>query len=403
MTDYLSPRLSPVPVGRQRPRPTLRSRALASESPLRRLDWVLALAVLALCALGAVMVWSATRQRGLDSGGDPQAFLKKDVLNVGIGLGLATVTALIDYRSLRAYAPIVYVASLLGLLAVLSPLGSTINGAHSWIILPAGFQVQPAEFAKVALVVGAAFILAEHRDGHDAPGDRDVLLVLAFAAVPMGLIMLQPDFGTTMVLVFTILGLLAVSGAPTRWLAGLTAGGILAGWYVLTSSVLKQYQKERLLVFANPGGKSSTTAYNVDQAKNAIGAGGVFGKGVFNGTQTKGGFVPEQQTDFVFTVVGEELGLVGAGALLLLLGIVLWRALRIAQRANDPFGAIIAGGVVSWFAFQSFINIGMTLGIMPVTGLPLPFISYGGSAMFANLMAIGLLQNVRMRTRSREP
>lgn len=403
MTDYLGPRLSPVPLARARQRETLRARAFASESPLRRLDWLLLLAVLAMTSIGALMVWSATRQRALDAGTDPQAYLKKHILNAAIGLCLAAVTALIDYRSLRAYAPIVYVASLGGLLAVLSPLGSTIKGAHSWIVLPAGFQVQPSEFAKVALVLGAAFILAEHRDGEDAPGDRDVLAVLGFAAVPMGLIMLQPDFGTVMVFVFTILGLLAVSGAPGRWVGGLAVTGVAAGWYVVTSDVLKPYQRDRLTAFANPTANTSSSAYNVDQAKNAIGAGGLFGKGLFNGTQTKGGFVPEQQTDFVFTVVGEELGLVGAAALLLLLGIVLWRALRIAQKANDPFGAIVAGGVVTWFSFQSFVNIGMTLGIMPVTGLPLPFVSYGGSSMFANLMAIGLLQNVRMRTLSRDP
>jgi len=402
--DYLTPRLSPVRLGGGRPKESLRRRALHRESPLRRLDWVLLLAVLALCVLGALMIWSATSQRELDRGGDPRAFLKRDVLNVAIGLVFATGATLVDYRALRtAYAPLVYVASIVGLVAVLVPhVGSTINGAHSWIVLPSGFQVQPAEFAKVALVVGSAFLLAERRDGEDAPGNLDVLLVLAFAALPMGLIMLQPDFGTTMVFVFTILGLLAVSGVSARWVGGLTLAGVAGGAVILAGGLLDGYQKARLTNFANPGSNKGTSGYQVDQAVTAIGSGGWAGKGLFHGTQTKGQFIPEQQTDFVFTVVGEELGLIGAGVLLLLLGVVLWRALRIAQHASDPFGAILAGGVVSWFAFQSFVNIGMTVGIMPLTGLPLPFVSYGGSAMFACLLAVGLLQNVHMRSHSRE-
>ncbi len=400
--DHLGPRFAPTPLG-LRSRPSLRARALHRDSVLRRLDYTLLLSVLALCAIGALLIWSATRQKQLDRHLDPRAFLKKDVLNVGIGLALAAGAALVDYRSLRFYAPVVYVLSVLGLLAVLAPhIGATINGAHSWILLPAGFQVQPAEFAKVALVVGGAFLLAERRDGDDRPRSPDVLLVLGLAAVPMGLIMLQPDFGTMMVFVFTILGLLAVSGVARRWVVGLALAGVAAGWLIIAGGFLQGYQRERLLNFTQPGTNTGTSGYQVNQAVTAIGSGGIFGKGLFNGTQTKGAYIPEQQTDFVFTVAGEELGLVGAGLLLLLLGLVLWRACAIAAAAVDPFGAIVAGGVVSWFAFQSFVNIGMTLGIMPLTGLPLPFVSYGGSAMFTNLVAIGLLQNVHMRSRSRD-
>jgi rod shape determining protein RodA len=375
----------------------LRERALDRESPLRRLDWVLMLAVAALVGMGALLVWSATKQRMVSAGLDPQAFLKKHIINAIIGLALASVAALVDYRSLRAYAPIVYVASCIGLFAVLSPLGSTINGAHSWIILPAGFQVQPSEFAKVAIVVGMAMILAETRDGESTPRDIDVVLVLSLAALPMGLIMLQPDLGTTMVIVFVILGVLAVSGAPSRWIAGLMLAGSLVAFGAVHLGVLSDYQVARFTAFANPELDQRGTGYNTNQARIAIGSGGLTGKGLFHGTQTNGRFIPEQQTDFVFTVAGEELGLLGAGAVILLLGLVLWRGLRIASRALDPFGRILAAGIVTWFAFQSFVNIGMTLGIMPVTGLPLPFLSYGGSSMFANLIAIGLLQNVHMR------
>jgi rod shape determining protein RodA len=397
MSEYgLTPRTVPKSVAYRRREASLRERALDRESPLRRLDWLLVLGVTGLVGIGSLLVWSATRARMTSAGLDPQTFLKKHIINAVIGIALATVAALIDYRSLRAYAPIVYVLSCIGLLAVLSPLGSTINGAHSWIVLPAGFQVQPSEFAKVAIVVGLAMLLSETRDGEDAPRDIDVLLALSFCALPMGLIMLQPDLGTTVVIVFIILGVLAVSGAPSRWVVGLLAAGVLAG-AVVAPHILSSYQKDRFAAFANPTIDPRGVGYNTRQARTAIGSGGLTGKGLFHGTQTQGRFIPEQQTDFVFTVAGEELGLVGAGSIILLLGLVLWRGLRIASMALDPFGRLVAAGVVCWFAFQSFVNIGMTLGIMPVTGLPLPFLSYGGSAMFANLIAIGLLQNVHMR------
>ena len=392
--DWSTPRVSPV---RLRPREvSFRERAFDRASPLRQLDWVLLLAVSILVSVGGLLIWSATQERMIAVGGDPKAFLKKHIINASLGLVLGAGAALIDYRSLRAYAPLVYGASCLGLLAVLSPLGSTINGAHSWIVLPAGFQIQPSEFAKLAIVVGIAMLLGEKRDGESRPRDSDVVQVLGLCAVPMGLIMLQPDFGTTMVFIFVILGSLAVAAAPARWVAGLLIAGTLVGGLV-APHVLKGYQLNRFKVVANPTAQLGGAGYNVHQALIANGSGGLFGKGLFHGSQTQGRFIPEQQTDFVFTVAGEELGLVGAGGIILVLGLVLWRGLRIASRATDPFGRLVAAGVVSWFAFQSFVNIGMTLGIMPVTGLPLPFVSYGGSSMFANLMAVGLLQNVHMR------
>ncbi len=373
------------------------ARALGRESALRRMDWVLLLGVGALCALGAVLVWSATRTYNLEQHLDPQAYLKKNLLNVAIGLGLGTVAALIDYRTVRAYAPVVYVASILGLLAVLSPLGSTINGAHSWIVLGGGFEVQPSEFAKVALVVGMAMLLGEKRDGeHAVPRPVDIELALALAGVPMLLVLLQPDLGTVMVLAFVVLGVLSISGVPARWICGLLLAGVLGAVLVVSLHLLKSYQIERFTAFTKPNSNARGYGYNTTQARIAIGSGGVFGKGLFQGPQTNGHFVPEQQTDFVFTVAGEELGLVGAGAIIVLTGVVLWRGLRIAARADDAFGSLLATGVVCWFAFQAFENIGMTIGIMPVTGLPLPFVSYGGSSMFANLIAIGLLENVHL-------
>ncbi len=380
--------------GRKR---SLASRAVARDSVLRQLDWVLALAVAALLAFGTVLVWSATRQRELDAGLDPQAFLKKHLLNIAIGLALAVVTTMLDYRMLRAYAPFVYGFSVLGLLAVLSPLGSTINGAHSWIQLPGGFSTEPSEFAKVALCVMLPMILAERRDAETEPRLNDVALTLGIAAVPMGLVMLQPDLGMTVAMGVVVLGILAVAGTPSRWLVVLLASGSFAVFVAIKLGVLATYQVHRFAAFANPKLDPQGAGYNVNQAKIAIGSGGLLGKGLFHGSQTNGKFVPEQQTDFIFTVAGEELGFVGAAAIVVLLLVVLWRAIRIAMLAEDLFGVLMATGIVCWFTFQAFENIGMTLGIMPVTGLPLPFVSYGGSSMFANLMAVGLLQNVHVR------
>lgn len=360
----------------------------------RSFDPVLLGAVVLLVGIGALLVWSATRARLTGAGLDPQAFLLKHLVNAAIGTGFGVVASLFDHRALRAWTPVLFGLSCVGLVAVLSPLGSTINGAHSWILLPAGFQVQPSEFAKVALVVGVALILAERGDGQRSPRHRDVLLALGLAALPMGLVMLQPDLGTTLVLTVIVLGALTVSAAPARWVVGLLLAGAAVSVGAVQLGVLQDYQLDRFTAFADPGHDLRGAGYNTNQARIAIGSGGLTGKGLFQGTQTNGAFIPEQQTDFVFTVAGEELGLLGATAVVGLLGVVLWRGLRIAARAGDLFGRLVAAGVVSWFAFQSFVNIGMTLGIMPVTGLPLPFVSYGGSAMFANLIAVGLLLNV---------
>jgi len=368
------------------------------EAAWRRVDWLLAVSALALALIGSLLVWAATKQRELDSGGDPRAYLKRHLINLVIGLVMGWVVAVVDYRALRRYAPIVYIGSCVGLVAVLG-IGTTINGAHSWIVLPAGFQIQPSEFAKVALIVSMAMLLAERRERERRRAWADLPLVLLLAAIPMGLIMLQPDIGTVMVFVFTILGVLSVAGVSWKWIVGLIALGIIVAYAAVALHILKNYQLDRFRAFANPDNSTSSAAYNVNQARIAIGSGGIFGEGLFNGKQTNGKFVPEQQTDFVFSVAGEELGLLGAGGIIVLFAIMLWRALRIAGRSPDPFGKVAAAGIVSWFAFQAFVNIGMTLGIMPVTGLPLPFVSYGGSSMFADCLAIGLLQNIHMRTK----
>ena len=364
-----------------------------------RLDWVLMLAAGGLLALGTLLVWSATSNRDDLTGGDPSSYLKKQLVNIAIGVVLAVMVTATDHRWVRILAPLVYLASVVGLGLVLV-MGSTINGSRSWIQV-GGMSIQPAEFAKLAVVIGMALLVAERTEGSlrtREVGRVDVLGMLAIAGLPALLILLQPDLGTMLVLSATVFGVLAVSGASRAWLAWLAGGAVVGAVAAVRLGVLKSYQVDRFLAFMDPTLDPRGAGYNTTQARIAIGNGGVFGQGLFGGSQTKSGFVPEQHTDFIFTVAGEELGLVGSAVLIALLGVVLWRALSIAAHADDLFGRLAAAGIACWFGFQAFQNIGMCLGIMPVTGVPLPLVSYGGSSMFATLMALGLLQNIHLRS-----
>jgi rod shape determining protein RodA len=373
--------------------PLSRSRAHAP-----RMDLPLLLATGAILLLGSLLVWSATAHNELLNDGHPTAYLRKHLVNVAIGLILAGLVVVTDHRWVRILAPAVYLASLVGLALVLV-MGSTINGSRSWLML-GGMSLQPAELAKLAVVIGMALVVAERTEASNRHrvGAVEVVLMLAIAGIPALMILLQPDLGTMLVLTATVLGVLAVAGVGRRWLVLLAAGGLAAGAVVLTTGVLKQYQVDRFLAFTNPALDPRGAGYNTTQARIAIGNGGLFGQGLFDGSQTRSGFVPEQHTDFIFTVAGEELGLVGAGLLIALFAVVLWRALVISVHAEDMFGRVAAAGIACWFAFQTFQNVGMCLGIMPVTGVPLPLVSYGGSSMFASLMAIGLLQNIHLRS-----
>ena len=377
-----------------RPR-SLLARAFARNSVLRQLDWVLVIVVSGLSAIGTLLVWSATQPSLLAAGQDPRTYLKKQLLWVVIGLILMFAVSFADSRRLRSWAPLAYGATLLALLAVLTPLGASINGAKAWISLPGGFQVEPSEFAKVALILGVATVFSRARGA--TPGLRSVLLALAVAAPLMVLVVVEPALGVALVLVVVTATMIVLSGTRLRIIAALvaTVGVVvaLAGGLHL----LKSYQLTRFTSFLHPSADLAGAGYNAAQAKIAVGSGGMFGEGLFHGQLVAGNFVPSQQTDFIFTVAGEELGFVGTITIVVLLGIVIVRAIRIASRADDLFGMLIASGVAIWFAFQSFVNIGMTIGIMPITGLPLPFVSYGGSAVFADMIAIGLLQSVHRR------
>ncbi len=377
----------------------LRERALAKDSPLRHVDWVLLAAVLALALIGTLLVWSSTRPGLAQAGANPNSYLERQLLNVVIGLVLLVAVSQVDYRRLRMYTPLAYGVACLGLLVVLSPLGVTVNGAHSWIALPGGFEVEPSEFAKIGMILMLAVILGELRDRATRPGLRQVALALGCGAVPLLLVILQPDLGVTILLLVLLLGVIALSGIRLRWLAGLGVAGVLAALAVWSMHLLKPYQVQRLTAFVNPSADPRGTGYSAAQAKIAIGSGRMFGQGLFHGQLVAGNFVPEQHTDFIFSVAGEELGFVGAVTIVALLAIVLVRALRIAARADDMFGLLVASGIAIWFGVQSFINIGMTIGITPVTGLPLPFVSYGGSAMFADMIAVGVLLAIHRRHR----
>jgi rod shape determining protein RodA len=377
-----------------RPR-SLLARAFARNSALRHMDWLLVLVVAALSALGVLLVWSATQPSLITAGQDPRTYLKKQLLWVVIGLVLMFAVSLADSRQLKAWTPFFYAASVLALLAVLTPLGSAVNGAKAWISLPGGFQVEPSEFAKVALIVMTAMIFSGARGEH--PGLRAVLLALAGAAPLIGLVVIEPALGVALVLIVVTATMILLSGVRLRLIAALV--GIVAVVIAAAGGLhlLKSYQLTRFTSFLHPSADLSGAGYNAAQAKIAVGSGGMFGQGLFHGQLVAGNFVPSQQTDFIFTVAGEELGFVGTIVIVFLLGVVIVRALRIATRADDLFGLLVASGIAMWFTFQSFVNIGMTIGIMPITGIPLPFVSYGGSAVFADMIAIGLLQSVHRR------
>jgi rod shape determining protein RodA len=374
--------------GLAKPRPASRH-SLAIPAHLQHVDWILVLATLAVSIIGVVMVYSATR--GPEE--DPTTyFLQRQALFVVIGFGLMAVVALFDYRRLRDWAiPIAGIALLL-LFAVLTPLGSESKGTQAWFQI-AGFQFQPSEVAKLALIIGLAAFLTLEQEEMDG---RRLAVVLGMAAVPMAFIMLQPDLGTVLVFGAIALGVALVAGARPRHFAVLLLLAIVGTVGILNSNVLAQYQQDRLTGFTSPDTDIGESAYNQNQSQNAIGAGGLDGQGLFEGTQTRLGFVPEQHTDFIFTVVGEELGFVGGMAVLLLLGVIAWRCWRTAQLARDEFGMLLCVGVMAMFVFHVFQNVGMAMGIMPVTGIPLPLMSYGGSSILATFVGLGLVLNVHM-------
>jgi rod shape determining protein RodA len=375
--------------GRRRDEGLFRQRAPAA---WRHVDLVLLASAAAVSALGALMILSATR------GSDPDVwdttYLRRQILFLAIGVVGMVLVTLVDYHRLRDVAWLPYLLTVVLLALVLSPVGSERRGTQAWFQL-GSFQLQPAELAKVAVILAVASLLASA----DVPlRARWLGLALLTIAVPVGLILLQPDLGTALVFVAITMGMLLIAGARARHIVMLSAVGVVAVVFVLNSDVLEDYQRDRLTNFIDPEGQDiQGEAWNAEQARAALASGATSGKGIGEGTQTRLGFVPEQHTDFIFTAVGEELGFVGSATVLGLLGLMGVRIWRTAQIARDRLGMLICVGVLAMLVFQVFQNVGMTTGIMPITGITLPFMSYGGSSVVASWLAVGLVLNVHMR------
>ncbi|HLB62048.1 MAG TPA: rod shape-determining protein RodA [Actinomycetota bacterium] len=362
--------------------------------PIRHVDGLLLVTMLALATIGLFMVYSATHTSLETLRLDPGTYLKRQVTWVALGTVLMLLTATFDYRFVKVYAGLAYAALLVALALVQTPLGTTVKGSQRWFEL-AGFQLTPSEFMKIGLIGLLAAVLSELRSKE--PSLSDVFRVTVIATIPIVLVFLQPDVGTSMVLAAILVGVLVVAGARARHLGVLALAAIVLLLGAFQLGVVRDYQITRLTAVFDPENAPEWATYNREQAEIAVGSGGVLGRGYLKGPQTNLDYVPEQHTDFVFTVVGEEFGFVGSMMVLLLFGVLLWRGVRIALLSKDPFGAYVAAGVVSMLAIQVFVNVGMVIGIMPITGIPLPFVSYGGSSFLANSLAVGLLLNVHMR------
>ena len=367
----------------------------------RHFDVVLAAAMVLIGAFGCLMVYSATRDSLEAQGISPSYYLKKQAIFLVIGLVVMVGVAAFDYRRLRDWAILIYGFTLLMLLAVYA-VGHKSKGAQAWFQV-GSYQMEPSEFAKIGLILAIAAYCASAK-GHLS--GRALAVVLVLTAVPFALIYKQPDLGSALVLAAVLIAMLLVAGVSGRHMAALGAITLVLSFGVVHFGVLKSYQKARLTSFANapsqPNASLLATAaganeYNVAEAKVADSNGGILGQGLFKGTQTNLSYVPEQRTDFIFTAVAEQLGLVGSAVLLMLFAIVIWRTWRTATLSRDLFGTLVSVGVLGMIAFQVFENIGMAVGIMPVAGIPLPLMSYGGSSVIATLAGVGLVLSIRMR------
>ena len=376
-------------IGRER----VVSARLSEKAPIRHLDPTLVVLALMLAAFGALMVYSATHARLDAEGLSARYFLDRQVIFAVVGVVAMTALALFSYRRLKAWAWLAYAVSVILLMMVLSPAGTKVAGAQRWLAIGI-FQIQPSEIAKLALIIALAAILADRKG---SPIFVDVLKCIVLVAVPAFFIYMQPDLGTLLVVLAILGGMLLVAGTRMRLLLLLVVLSAVATFAILNLGILDDYQEARLRTFFDPAADPQRTGYNLAQSKIAIGSGQFTGRGLFHGTQTNLRFVPEQHTDFIFTVVGEELGFLGAGLFVVMFGFFVWRGVRISMMAKDHFGTLLAAGIVSMFAFQGFVNVGMTMGISPITGIPLPFVSYGGSSLIASFLATGVLLNIHMR------
>lgn len=365
-----------------------------------RFDVALLGTVLLVTAIGLVMIYTATRGTLVGQGlpvGDALAVLKRQGIFVMMGLVAMLVLATQDYRRLEYVSYALYGLMVFALLAVLVPhIGSSALGSSRWFSV-GPLQLQPSEFAVLAEILAVATYCSRRADGL---AWRDVWRLLAMVGIPVLLVVKQPDMGTAIIMTVVLLVMLAVAGVPGRILLLLVLGALAVFFLALKAGVLHSYQISRLTTFIHQDSNNPSlqgAIYNLQQAKDAIGSGGMFGRGLLHGSATNLGYVPEQQTDFIFTAIGEQLGFVGGTAVLGLLGLLCWRVLRAAQVARDPFGRLLCAGIFTFLAYSTFQNASMTMGIMPITGIPLPFVSYGGSAALCFFAAVGVALSVGSR------
>ncbi|MBO8126183.1 MAG: rod shape-determining protein RodA [Firmicutes bacterium] len=355
----------------------------------KNFDFTLLGVVVALVALGLVAVYSATHSRLLEAGSDPFFFLKRQVMWVIIGLVGLGLAVYLDYEVLGKFSKYFYLG-MLALLTLVLVTGKLVSGSQSWFRIAGLASFQPSELAKIAVIL----FLAKYLEGQENLRElRSLVVPFAIVLIPMGLILLQPDLGTAMVFVGILFGMLYIAGANPKHLGGIITAA-LAVSPLIFFYVLKDYQRNRIIVLINPYSDPVGAGYNVIQSMIAIGSGRLWGKGLFSGSQTQLNFVPEHHTDFIFSVIGEEFGFIGGLFVLAAYFLLLWRGLVVSYTAKDRYGSLVAAGVVSMLFTHVLINIGMNMGIMPVTGIPLPFLSYGGSSLLTNMVGIGLLVNI---------
>lgn len=358
---------------------------------LRNLDWWLIGAVLMLMGSGLLLIDSATHSFAVSTG--KAWHVERQGIFMIIALLLAAFSLRFDYRILKNYATQMYVFNIILLIAVMA-FGVSQLGAQRWIQI-GSFSFQPSEFAKVFLIICLASFMEKRIEWLET--FRDYLPVFAYILLPFVLVMKQPDLGTSLTFIAILLGMIFVSGFKFNWFAKL--GVLFVAMLPVFWMILKDYQKNRIRVFLNPELDPFGSGYHVIQSKIAIGSGGMLGKGWLAGTQSQLNFLPENHTDFIFAVVGEEFGFIGAAFIILLYLIIIWRGITIALNAEDDFGTLLAVGVTSMFMFHIMVNIGMTIGIMPVTGVPLPFLSYGVSSLITNVSLVAILLNIKLRDR----
>ena len=357
----------------------------------RRIDSTLLMAVLGLAVICLLIIASATHANMDGKPGQYDFVMKQGVFLVA-GLIIAGGSLYFDYRKLYRLVPVIYGINAI-LLLIVKFAGTSALGAQRWIQI-GPFTLQPSEFAKLIMIICLARLLSNNKSGFQTW--KSLLPVAALMALPTLLIFIQPDLGTSLVFAAITFGMLYICGLKMQ-LVKRAFLALVVAFPVIWFFVLHSYQKMRIIVLFNPSADPYGSGYHVIQSKISIGSGGFIGQGLFAGTQSQLNFLPENHTDFIFSVIGEELGFVGAIFVLFLYFILLYRTIMISRSSGDAFGSLLACGIFSMWLFQIFINVGMTLGIMPVTGIPLPFMSYGGSALLMNLICVGILMNIYLR------